>query len=157
MLLTQCKRPYLYLVTCPLCICHVLSYYRHSTKHGTATMQNFRRLLQAQFLLFLIIFKFKSFHLIQVDQYQLLYNLINYTYHHISPNKAAVYLNFKTVWTRVVICWWHIRCCCQNRGWLNKGKQLTTWITIKIKCPHMDPSEYLDTKNSLYHCLDIKY
>jgi hypothetical protein len=67
-------------------------------------MQNFRRLLQAQFLLFLITYKFKSFHLLEVGQYQLLYILISYTYHHISPNKAAVYLYFKIVWSRVLVC-----------------------------------------------------
>jgi hypothetical protein len=128
LLLTRCKRPYLYFVPCPLCICHVLRYYKHSTKHGTATMQNFRRLLQAQFL---ITYKFKSFHLLEMEQYQLLYNIINYTYYHISPSEAAVYLNFKIVWPRALICWRHIRCCCQDSGWLKKGKQLTTWIPWK--------------------------
>ena len=141
---------------CPLHICHVFSYYKHSTKHETAAMQNFRRLLHAQFLLFLTTYKFKSFHLLEVDQYQLLYNLISYTYHHISPSKAAVYLNFKIVWSRILICWRHIRCCFQDRGWLKQGKQMTAWITMKRKCPHMDPSEYLDIKASLYQCLDIK-
>ena len=67
-------------------------------------MQSFRRLLQAQFLHFLITYKFKHFCLLEVDQYQLLYILISYTYHHISPNKFAVYLNFKIVWSRVFIC-----------------------------------------------------
>jgi len=42
---------------------------KHSTKHETSAMQNFRRLLQAQLLLFLITYKFKSFHLLEVDQY----------------------------------------------------------------------------------------
>jgi hypothetical protein len=48
-------------------------------------------------MLFLITYKFKRFCLLEVDQYQLLYILISYTYHHISANKAAVYLNFKIV------------------------------------------------------------
>jgi len=77
---------------------------RQSTKHETSAMQNFRRLLQVQFLLFLITYKFKSFRLLEVDQYQLLYILISYTYHYISPHEAAVYLNFKIVWSRVLVC-----------------------------------------------------
>jgi len=67
-------------------------------------MQNFRRQLQIQFLLFCITYKFKSICLLEVAQYQSLYVLISYTYHHIPPNKATVYLNFKIVWSRVLIC-----------------------------------------------------
>jgi len=76
---------------------------KQSTKHETSAMQNFRKLLQVKFLLFLITYKFKSFRLLEVDQYQLLYILISYTYHHISPDKAVVYLNFEIVWSRVLV------------------------------------------------------